>query len=103
MQSQLINPERNLVRDSQLARRSIELAILKMPLSDLWKKKTPEELIRQNQRALNKTMRQVSQYILFNTHHTQPALVLFLQRTGQGEREIGETRTKNHQGYQKHG
>lgn len=30
-----------------------------MPLSDLWKKKTPEELIRQNQRALNKTMREL--------------------------------------------
>ena len=30
-----------------------------MPLSDLWKRKTPaaEELLRQNQRALNRTIR----------------------------------------------
>ena len=28
-----------------------------MPLSDLWKRKSPEELIRQNQRALTRTVR----------------------------------------------
>ena len=28
-----------------------------MPLSDLWKRKTPEELLRQNQRALNRIVR----------------------------------------------
>ncbi|XP_003383391.2 PREDICTED: charged multivesicular body protein 2a-like [Amphimedon queenslandica] len=33
--------------------------IFKMPLTDLWKGKSPEEIVRQNQRALRKTMREI--------------------------------------------
>ena len=36
---------------------SSSVSDITMPLSDLWKRKTPEELIRQNQRALNRTIR----------------------------------------------
>ena len=47
--------------------------IFKMPLTDLWKGKSPEEIVRQNQRALRKTMR-------FKNFYSSQTIILQIER-----------------------